>query len=196
MEQSELDLINAMLSAIGDFPVVDLADDEDSVSNIDADVLKARTLLRTINSELQMSGWWFNTETWNFVPDVDTYIILPTNTLRIKSQTQYTKRGDKLYDQTNHSYTIDEEDLDLDLVLELEYDKLPYSFYAYLKNTACLRFFLNEDGDPQQTQLLGSTTTESFRLVQNEDLQFKNPNMLVSNPTVSAIFNSLTNRRR
>lgn len=194
MEQSELDIINAMLSAIGDFPVIDLADEEDSVSNIDADVLKARTLLRTLNSEQQARGWWFNTETWEFVP-VAGEVILPTNCLRIKDSVQYTNRTGKLYDVASHTYTI-EETVELPVVLELDYEALPYSFYAYLKAMACLRFFMNEDGDKEQASMLSSVMAEQYKLVQDEDISHKAPNIFSGNPTVSQVLNGLTNRRQ
>lgn len=191
VNQNELTIVNAMLSCIGDLPVEDL----DTAAS-DADVLKARARLKQLMIDEQTKGWWFNTETWEFTPDGTTgYVTLPSTTLRIRNEEQYIKRGTQLYDVTAHTLVIDEDTIELDLVLLLDYDQLPYSFYKYIKDKARYAFFLEEDGDPQTVQLLGADLRISMMLVQDEDLQFRATNMLTGNPTVNAVFSGWTKRR-
>jgi hypothetical protein len=191
VNQDELTIINSMLAGLGDLPVEDL---EEAAS--DADVLKARQHLKQIMISEQTLGWWFNTETWEFTPDGTTgYIDLPDNTIRIKGQEQYIIRGGFLYDVTNHTLVIDEDTIDLNLVLLLDYDEVPYSFFQYIQAKARYSFFLQEDGDPQQTQLLAREYSETLRVIQDENIQFKSPNAFTKNPTVQRVFSGWTSRR-
>ena len=192
LDQSELTIVNAMLSCIGDLPVEDLAN-EDVAS--DADVLKARSRLKQLMIHHQTRGWWFNTEIWTFTPDSNGYITLPPNTLRIRNEHTYIKRGTKLYDVINHTLIIDEDDLDLELVLLFDFNELPISFFNYIKALARYEFFAQEDGDKEELQTITADLRDALTTVQDEDLQFRNSNILVSNPTVQKIFSGWANRR-
>jgi len=195
MSYNKLQIVNDMLSCIGDTPV-------DSLTIGDIDVDRASRLLDRISINIQNKGWWFNMQTVPLTNSTDPVtgtlqVEIPANTLYIRSTT-YTQRGDRLYDIPNNTFTIDldGETLDLPVYLLIGYDDLPDSMLSYLSSLACLQFFLQEDGDPTQVQFLGRNVSDALATVQDEDLKFKNPNLLNTNPTVSTWMGKLTRQRR
>jgi len=105
---TELDAVNQILSSVGQAPVttLDLQNPEVSI------VLNT---LREINRQVQAEGWIFNTERhYELTPDSETnQILYPSNMLQIDTNTRYhkdkydvVKRGNKLYDRLNHTYTF------------------------------------------------------------------------------------------
>ncbi len=190
-EQSELSIIQAMLSGIGDLPIEDL--DTDAALS-DADVIKARALLADIMREEQNKSWWFNTETWEFTPDASGYVTLPSNMLKLLDTT-YIERNGRLYDVENHTLVIDEDTVELEMVLLLDYDEVPFQFFTYIKALAVYEFFKQEDGDPQLVQGKQAEFVRASRKLEDDNLRFKAPNILTGNPTVRAIMAGYTNRR-
>jgi hypothetical protein len=75
---TRIEAINTMLSVIGEPPVNTLT----GVNR--ADVLIASSILDEVSREVQSEGWHFNTDDKvPFIPDVDGYIAIPENVLRL-----------------------------------------------------------------------------------------------------------------
>jgi hypothetical protein len=116
---TELEAVNAMLEAIGETPV-------NSLSNSGVvDAVKARSELRRKSRQLQQAGWHWNTlRSYKLYPSSPSKeIILPANTLRVDTvdndfYVNVVQRGNKLFDNTKHTYEFDKE-LTVDLVIGL-----------------------------------------------------------------------------
>ena len=134
---TELEAVNVMLSTIGESPVNTLEDD----NVVDAAI--ARTILGSINREVQSIGWNFNTEIgFPILKDSLGKFPLPANTARVdtvntvesSSATDYdlVLRGKYLYDRKNHTYSPDTTKVTVDLVVLLDFEDLPETARRYI----------------------------------------------------------------
>ena len=126
---TQLDAVNYCLSILGSTPVGDLND-----RHPDADICLQRVVDAT--KAVQKDGLWFNKELcWTLTPDATTKeIVLPTNTLKVLGiyGDFVIQRGTKLYDTINNTYQF-EATVDVDLVVELAWDELPFSVQELAK---------------------------------------------------------------
>src|SRR5690625_7479522 len=75
---TQLEAVNVILTNMGEAPVATLEDE------LPLDATKAQMTLREICEEVQISGWFWNTETTTLSPDSSGHIYLPANILAIK----------------------------------------------------------------------------------------------------------------
>lgn len=135
---TELEAVNEILAAIGESPIA-------SFDESFADATIARQTLTTVSRQIQLNGWTFNTElSVTLSPDVDGFIHLPTNTLKVTpsyTETKYIHRGTRLYDRDARTYVFTE-DVDVaELVLALPFEELPEAARAFITVRAGRRFF-------------------------------------------------------
>lgn len=153
-QTTELEAINVMLTNIGESPVTTLNDPD----VVDAGI--ARTILASVNREVQSMGWWFNIDIQRkFSPTTSNRIQLPLNTLRVDTTGQnvdknYVQRGRFLYDVIKHTFTISEP-VTLDIVQGLDFDEIPETARRYITVRAARIF---------QERLLGTPTVSSFNM--------------------------------
>jgi hypothetical protein len=149
---SELEAINTMLDAAGESPVSSLSN-----SGL-ADVAEAIKLLEEQSRMVQSAGWTFNTEyEYPLAKDVDGYVMLPVNTLRVDADSTYSEgdtvqRGLRLYDRKNHTFVFPR-NLTVSIVFLLAWDELPQAARQYIMIKAARI---------HQARVLGSDTLHKF----------------------------------
>lgn len=149
---TELMAVNQMLRSIGETPVDTLSD------SIPEDAGAALDFLRSVSRGTQLEGWDFNTDTeFPIDPDVDGYVPLPVNTLKVKSAAsrpdiKVVQRGQRLYDRINQTLKFTEAVL-VDIVIMLPFEELPEAARQYI--------FLRAGQMFQQGQV-GSVTLDRF----------------------------------
>ena len=136
---TEVQAVNILLSTIGEAPIA-------SLPSTLLDAQTAETILENVSRSVQARGWAFNTEyAKTYTQDGSGHIILDTNTAKAdlaqskrksrSSTNNYVVRGDsgvlKIYDTRKHTFAI-EEDLDLDVVLVLNFEDLPEMARRYI----------------------------------------------------------------
>ena len=152
---TELDAVNQILSSVGQAPVttLDLQNPEVSI------VLNT---LREINKQVQAEGWIFNTERhYELTPDSETnQILYPSNMLQIDTNTRYhkdkydvVKRGNKLYDRLNHTYTFTDT-IQADVVWYFDFTDVPPAIQAYITARAARMCATKMVGDRELNGLL------------------------------------------
>ncbi len=99
---TELDAVNAMLSGIGEAPILTL-------SEATADTRIALSLLHDVCKELQLGGFHWNTEpNMKLLTDEFGEIRLHPHVLRVSfmehDADKLTVRGDRVYDRSRHSF--------------------------------------------------------------------------------------------
>lgn len=151
---SRLEAVNTMLSVIGEAPVNDL-----TASSATADVIMAGNVLDEVSREIQTHGWDFNRETLvKLVPNEANEIVLSTSVAEIDIEPldadskQYVQRGGKLYNKTDHTFTISKE-LKATIVYILDWEDLPQAARHYFMIRAARRF---------QDRVVGSDKHHSF----------------------------------
>lgn len=125
---TELEVVNSVLSTVGDNPVQSLDDGYQPVFII-------KSMLNNLSRDMQTKKYWFNTEydvvlTPNTLTDK---IILPFNILHFEPvDTEYVARGLTVYDRVGRTSTITD-DITADICLMLEFEELPQVARKYIQ---------------------------------------------------------------
>jgi len=167
---TELDAVNLALSAVGQTPVTSLG------SGANALAAQAENILDEANREVQAEGWWFNTEKdVEFDATKDNEILLGDDIFFVDSKLStenYVKRGGRLYDLTNHTFTFDSgTTVSLDIIRSLDWLDMPILARQFIARKAArilVERYLNDATIIQSTardELLAKQkmTTENAR---------------------------------
>ena len=155
--QTELNAINQILMSVGQAPVTTL-------ERTNPDVAICWDTLMEVSREVQSEGWTFNTEySFPMTPNKDKEILYPENALQVDIANDPTyptgrkydtvKRGNKLYDRRNHSYTWTET-IYCDIKWEYPLEDLPKPIQDYIVCKAATTTSSRIVGDPNQYQIL------------------------------------------
>lgn len=145
--KTEVAAVNLILRNAGETPVNSLS------GEVPLEASQARETLVEVSEEVQLKGWYFNTEVVFLSPDNNGHIIVPKNTLSVKTWgasrgTPVVARGTKLYNMTPLATgPIFEAGLQLELVLGLPFEELPASARRYVSMKAARVFQVRESGD-------------------------------------------------
>lgn len=130
---TELEAINTMLSAVGSSPVSSLD------SPLGADVAIAKNILTETRREVLQRGWVFNTDSkLEMMVDSSDEVPIGENILRIDGSDGYNgnldlvQRSGKLYDRTNHTHTITESKVTVDVTYLLNWTDSPEVARRYM----------------------------------------------------------------
>jgi hypothetical protein len=160
--KSKLDMVNRCQRAIGEgeFPPETIV--EQLPLGTDGNI--AATCVKETMVEVQARGWYFNQD-YNFVlePDVEGFITMPPNTLRvdfgIQEHNRYTLKNNRVYDYLEQTFKIDKS-LEADVMWLVDYAELPPEAYEYIAYRAARKF---------QEQTIGSLEVDSFTLRNEAD---------------------------
>lgn len=141
---TELDIINAMLAAVGSNGVT-------STVGRHPALIKALPILNRTNTQLQNYGHWFNTDKGlTLTADAEGEFVVPQTTLRADTTDKslpYVRRGRRMYDPKNHTYKLDETSLDIDVVIQLDYEYLPFAAWDVIRAKAVWQMLISAEAD-------------------------------------------------
>lgn len=177
---TELEAVNFLLLSIGEQPINDLY-----VTGV-SEVSIARSLIHQVSRQVQANGMSFNTEYGYILPvSTEQEIIVPSNTLKVDASDtsrNIVRRGKKLYDIDNHSYTF-EESLEVDIVFFIEFDNLPQTVRDYIITKSARMFqskvvgsqalYAFSEVDEQQafiTMMRAENDTQDLNILTNSDI--------------------------
>ncbi len=158
---TELDAVNSMIGSIGMVPINTLS------GTLTADITMARNILNEVSRAVQGKGWDFNTELeWPLALNGDNEIVLVGTIFRVDIEHQNipniatgftktpvaVKRGLRLYDKANHTYTWSAA-VKATVIMMLAYDDLPEDAKTYIAMRAARKF---------QGRTIGSTDLDGF----------------------------------
>jgi hypothetical protein len=137
--ETELSSVNSILGAIGQAPVTTLEFENPEIALV-------HNLLMEADLDVQNEGWVFNREEhYPLLPDVDGYIQVPPNVLRMDvsqgqvwRDTDVVMRNGRLYDKLNHT-DIFTRKMEFDIVWRFPYEDLPSVFKRYITYRASVR---------------------------------------------------------
>ena len=157
---TKLEAVNVMMTAIGETPVNSIT------SSTTTDVSIAIQILDNVNREVQSVGWSFNSEKdYVLTPNTSNEIALAANVLRVdtmgkSNNKDYVERARKLWDRANHTYTITDEKVYVDIVWFLDFTEIPEAARRYITIRASRIF---------QDRMLASDTLHKFH--QTDEIQ-------------------------
>jgi len=119
--------INLALQVIGE----QIIENDVSIEGI-YEAEQADLLIENVKEELLSEGWTFNTDfNWSLAPDVEGYITVPADVIRVDTASNYIRKDGKLYDKDNQTYKFTSA-VSCDIVWDLEFDVLPPIMQQYI----------------------------------------------------------------
>lgn len=151
---TELEAVNIMLGTIGEQPVNSL-----DISTI-SEVSIASTMLYEVSREVQSRGWHWNEDIEYDLTASEGEFPVPANVLKLEvtgSTDDVTRRGNRLYNKTDHTYIFTETTMECSVVWFLPFTDLPQAARTYITLRAARKF---------QVRILGSNEIEKFTEVE------------------------------
>lgn len=155
---TKLEAVNVMLAGIGDSPVNSLS------GSTNVNVSMAENTLDAVSKEVQLHGWYFNTEhDYELTRNSSDEIEVPANAGRIQldkwaSGNSITdaivQRDMRLYNKDDHTFTF-EDSIKVTVVWLYDFTELPEPTRQYIMRRATRRF---------QEQQIGSAELSQFHL--------------------------------
>lgn len=189
----KLNSVNRILRALG-YPVVS------SIETSDPDVASALDALNDASREVQSKPWWFNQETITLIPNTNNEIELPQNTSSVQAlrranqpyaSGRFMQRGARLYDTDNNTFTITE-NVDVVLILELEFNSLQYTAQNYITARAITEVTYDTDKSTQDVSVYSRREQKALQELKTENINTSNSNMLMSpEPTMNNMISRL-----
>jgi len=183
---SELDAVNMMLLAIGESPVNDL----DAPELADASLAHQR--LHEVSRNVQNMGWHWNREAdYPLAPDVDGYINIPTNALKVDPSDpsmRHVVRGTRLYDKVSRSYVFTST-VSVDVVWFLAWDELPQAARNYIVHRATREFAYPLVGDSATLQDAAENASKAWVALQHDEAEVADYNILTDSYDVARVIN-------
>ena len=138
-----LSIVNACLRLMGETALASEQEYHEYLGNIQA-------LYSKISRDVQVRGWWFNTEERMLTPQTDGIIAVPNDVLSVVPTRQmaglFAVRGRALYDTTSGTNVFTEPQ-HVRLILNVAIEDLPYSAYAYVREQTVFRFATDFEAD-------------------------------------------------
>ena len=181
---TKLDAVNALLTAVGEYPITNLLDDV-------AEAQIAISVIDEVSREVQSRGWSWNTRRKAaLTPNTDNEIVIPSNVTRVDPtdyygwhdrNKRYTIRDGKLYDMVEFTSTFEAVCYG-DLVYLWDFDDLPEEARRFITLDAQQRYMNRVVGaDADMAQVQSQATRAWVALEQDEDLN-ADRNVLWDNP--------------
>ena len=181
---TKLDAVNALLTAVGEYPISNLVDDV-------AEAQIAISVIDEVSREVQSRGWSWNTRrTATLTPNSNNNIVIPSNVTRVDPRTsrgwndrtkRFTIRDNKLYDMINFTNVFEDVEY-ADLVYLWDFDDLPEEARRFITLDAQQRYMNRVVGaDADMAQVQQQATRAWVALEQDEDVN-ADRNILWDNP--------------
>lgn len=186
----ENEAINVVLRVIGE-PHLDSG--TSYVGLLEAEA--AYDTIEIVKQEVLLDGWTFNTETDRpYLPDVDGYIVVPENVLRIDpsdSGEDFVRKDGKLYDRDTKSYIFTAA-VDCDVVFNFDFDAIPRAFQNYITLKAARVVYQRLVGDMETIKILKMDEDDAYLKCLHHEDETGDYNIFDEN-TVTRIINRTTN---
>lgn len=177
---TKLEAVNELLDAIGEDPVSSLT------SGLD-DAESAERVLDRVSRRIQKQGWHCNTDhKITLVRDIDGYIAVPSNTLRIdtsgtSSDVNVVKRASRLYDIKNKTFVFTKS-LVCRIVYKLDFGDLTSALQDYIAAIAARDFQSSVMGSVSLDAFTARSTSEAWTSLMAEESENDDTNVL-DNPS-------------
>ena len=167
--ETELSSVNSILGAIGQSPISRIYRKTDGeLEYTNPEIAFVHNLLMEVNNDVQNEGWVFNREeNYPLIPDVDGFIYVPPNVLRMDvSEGQVyrnhdvVKREGKLYCKIHHTYKFSGA-LNFDITWKFDYEDLPSVFKRYITLRASGRAATQLVSNAELVQLLATQEAQA-----------------------------------
>jgi len=179
--------INLALQVIGE----QIIENDVSIEGI-YEAEQADLLIENVKEELLSEGWTFNTdEAWSLAPDVEGYITIPADVIRVDTASNYIRKDGKLYDKDNQTYKFTSA-VSCDIVWNLEFDVLPPIMQQYITLKASRILHQRLVGDADVLSILVQDERDALVRVKMHEEDIGDYNIF-DNTTVSRVISRTVN---
>jgi len=179
--------INLALQVIGE----QIIENDVSIEGI-YEAEQADLLIENVKEELLSEGWTFNTdEAWSLAPDVEGYITVPADVIRVDTASNYIRKDGKLYDKDNQTYKFTSA-VSCDIVWNLEFDVLPPIMQQYITLKASRILHQRLVGDADVLSILVQDERDALVRVKMHEEDIGDYNIF-DNTTVSRVISRTVN---
>lgn len=178
---NKLGMVNQCLLAIGEVPLADGTVLEDLQPGTDGAI--ARDIVGTAALDVMSRGWFFNIDKELILyPDVDRFISVPPNFLRIdagayETRGRYILRGLRVYDRQEQTFVFDDY-ISIDAIYSISYEDMPQSAYRYIAIRAARQFQETVVGSDTLYRFTTNAEAEALANMQREHMQYEDYNLL------------------
>jgi len=178
---TKLEAVNEMLAAIGEPPVASLPDSDDG-----SEEYEAKVLLESTCEKILAEGWFCNTvEEKAYQPDANNKIDLSSEDPGILSITPAGKsiymklvlRNGYVYDIENDTDEFDEDEIELDVVQNLDFEVLPPLLAYYITKAAAVKFQRNKKRGLVDDNILQQEMYQARIAARQEDTDLRRANV-------------------
>lgn len=171
---SELDVVNEMLSTLGEAPLNEVDEEHPLVP-------AAKRIIRVATYRVLSESWWFNEERVTLQPDPTTgEVLTPTDTIRadpVDRSWNLVQRGRRLYDPNNATYNIGEP-VPIILVRSIPFTDLPPTAQHYVSLLSQVMFNKAYDGDEVKLRTLAADMQQSLLMLRAEHIRNVDANLI------------------
>lgn len=187
-----LTVVNKMLATMGERPLPTLTTPHRFLNSAKA------ALAAELTTQLAR-GWWFNTEINVLTPQADTgQIVLGGDIINFKParcQSQYVKRGGKVYDASKGTYYIGGS-VRASVIRTLSFEDIPDSAAAYFAACAVKNFQQDFDGDTAKGRQLDDEVQKTRIAAEADQTRYVQANLIEDNPRLQEIKRHMRRRAR
>lgn len=172
-----IDGVNEVLQAIGESSVPNGVD----IDSLDEfhEAKQIRTMIQKESKATQKKGWWFNKESWVFLPDATTgRIVVPVTVIAlVGTSATIAMRGNTMYDIANKTLLFDT-DVTAMTTFELDFEETPEVFaeLVILKTARKAQWLYK--GDSAQDKKLEELVEEAKVDLEKEQFDNKSYNLI------------------
>jgi hypothetical protein len=172
---TELDVVNACLSTMGETPLIAIDNDHPYVQ-------AALTALNNSNAVTQGVGYWFNTDYQTLAVDpTNGFIYAPADAIDVDAGPYALQRGRRLYDLTRSSYDMrplfGAGPINVTVIRAVPFEDLPVLAQQVVSYRAQLDFQQSYDGDEDKYSKIGGAYTNALKLLNAEAIRQKKTNL-------------------
>lgn len=172
---TKLEAVNICLSAMGE-PVVN------SLDSASVDAQMASDLIDEITRTTQAVGWYWNRERHTIAPNVNSEIVLPSNTIRIDTieydrATEVVQRGGRLFNKSTNDFKFDKS-LTIEIYVLLPFEDLPLSAKNFITYRSARLFQQRVLGNELLSQFDQEVEQRAYLTLLQEEAEVADYNML------------------
>ncbi len=167
---TRLEAVNRILLSIGELPIDDL-------DFAPTEVELALTHLDMASKEVQLDGWYFNTEIVDLKPDSQGHIFLPYDSIKVVDLPPYVICiNNKLYDQARQSFVFNK-NIRCKAIKAVDFEDIPLSFALWVTLRAAKKYQNNTLTSGFLAENLEKEELEAMLLAKREHRQVTRPNV-------------------
>lgn len=142
-----------------------------------ADVVLARSHIEMANKEVQLDGWYFNTENITLIPNDRGELLVPYDAVRVTGLPyKYVLMDGRIYDSNNKTFNIGRQ-LNCYVIKIIDFEKLPLSFAIWITLRASKKYQNNTLTSPALLANLEREEAEAMLVAKREHRDIVRPNL-------------------